>query len=265
MDHLFEIGTPCSDLIYRGGGLNHLSWVCQESTFQGKPVNEYILSRFDEISTSEGAEKCGWRRCAPLVKLYNAMFLNNGHQHHFFYHDELAKEMAKYFKNNKPPEFRSSKQDSAINEAISLADKEIIDEFWQFDIFKHFKVRPFGDIGVDFMEAIRDKQGKELIITTPNRGHIKGINDGVIIEASSFVINDQINSLNIDPVPNTLKGLCNSIGYHQQQTVDAAMKPEKNCLLKALLSEPTIRSFERAKPMFEELYSAAIASKEIIL
>ena len=263
MDHLFEIGVPCGDLVFRGGGLNHVSWVTQDSTYKGEPVMDLVRREFDDLPNRPGAERCVWKRAAPLVDLYGAMFLNNGHQHHFFFHDELARDMAEYFAKSGPDELRSGKQDRDAARAAELSRQETIEDFWRTEPFVNCAAGPFGELGVNFMEAAATDSGAELCVTTPNYGHVVGITEGEPVETPARIYADRLEPVGIDPVPDTLKGLCNAVVYHQRQVVEAAVEPRKEALLRALMSEPTIRSYERARPMFEELWSAAVAAGEI--
>jgi len=264
MDHLFGIGAPCKDLLFRGGGLNHLSWVTADSTYKGENLMGFIRRQFDDLPHRPGVAKCGWTRCAPLVDLFGAMFLNNGHQHHFFYHDELAREMKEYFQKTIAEDLRSTVQDSHSTQASVMVRQKEIRRFWQQELFRNYAVRPFGEIGVDFMQAVTNNSGTQLMVTSPNYGHILGLSEGVPVEATTRIWNNRLEGMGLDPVPASLKGLCNAVAEHQRLSVDAvAVHTRKNGLFQALLAEPTIRSYERAKPMFDMLWDAAIESKEI--
>jgi len=256
MDHLFGIGVPNEELVFRGGGLNHFSWVTRDSTYKGRPIMEMVRRHFDDLPHRQGAEKCGWRRAAPLVDLYDAMFLNNGHQHHFFYHDELAAELAARFAG--PEVLRSDKQDRQFEDAAALARQETIDNYWQQAPLRNCATGPVGQIGVQFMQAAATDSGAELCVTTPNHGHIAGITQGAPVEAPVRVRADRLEPVPIDPVPDSLKGLCNAIAHHQRTTVDAAVKADRKALMEAILCEPTIRSYEKAAPMFDELWEAHV-------
>ena len=263
MDHLFGIGPACPDLIFRGGGLNHLSWVCADSTYQGEPIMDFIRRSWDSLPQHPGAEKCNWKWAAPLVDLYDAMFLNNGHQHHFFYHDEMARALLDHFTDTKADQLRSRQQDTQAQQAAALARGDHIEDFWQQECLKSCAPRPFPDLGASFMAALHGQQPGELTLTTPNHGHIKGLLDGFPVEATSIIRNGRIEPLALDPVPDSLKGLCHSVAAHLRTTVDAAVQADKRMLLKAMLCEPTVRSYCRALPMFEELWTAAVAGGEI--
>ena len=257
MDHLFNVGLPCQDLVFQGGGLNHFSWATADSTYKGRPLMDFIREHFDDLPNRPGAQKCLWSRAAPLVDLYDAMFMNNGHQHHYFYHDEMVKERAELFEKEGSQTLRSSLQEKHRKEAKGLAKKRVIENFWDEDSFENFAHRPFGDIGVNFIKAIRQDVPEKLTVTTPNKGHIKDVMVDVPVEATSIVCNNQIKPLGLDPVPNSLKELCNAIAWHQRMTVDATVRKDRRELFKALLSEPTIRSYTKAEKMFSELWAAS--------
>ena len=257
MNHLFEIGVPCEGLVFRGGGLNHLSWVLPDATLNGEPVLDRIMRSFDELGASEGAPKCGWDRMAPLIKLHGRMFLNNGHQHHFFYHDELTRLMAEFYEKTPVDEQRASSQHKDREVAERMSKQSRIDDFWEQPPLNKCAAHPMGEIGVQFMEAVLLDSGAELAVTLPNHGHIQGIMEGATVEAHSLVRRDCIEPLDLDPIPDSLKGLCQSTTVHQRYLVDASVNGDRDELLKALLCEPTIRPYERARPMFDELWAAA--------
>jgi alpha-galactosidase/6-phospho-beta-glucosidase family protein len=256
MDHLYGVGVPCAGLIHRGGGLNHLSWVLGDATLNGRLVLDLIDETFDELAQRPGAERCGWQRMAPLIRLYHAMFLNNGHQHHFFRHDELAREMAQYYANTPDVAQRSSRQEQQRRDAAALLRKREIDDFWRQPSLANCAAGPVGDIGAQFMVAIHSDEGAELAVNVPNAGHVMGIADGSVVEAHARIASDRIAPLFLDPIPDSLKGLCAAIAAHQKSVVDASVSQDRDALFRALVAEPTIRSFDRAKPMFDELWRA---------
>lgn len=256
MDHLFGVGTPCDGLKYRGGGLNHLSWVTEDATLNGELVIDVVMRSFDSLGSSEGAPRCGWERMAPLIKLYGRMFLNNGHQHHFFYHDELAQKLADHYENTPTNTQRSQKQHDDRKLARHLAQQTNIESYWQQRPLDRCLTEPLGDIGVQFMEAALLDNGAELGVTIPNDGHIKGIMPGASVEGYVRVYRNRLEPIALDPIPDSLKGLCQATAQHQRCLVDASVNRNRGELFQAMLAEPTIRSFERAQPMFDELWQA---------
>lgn len=256
MDHLYGVGVPCAGLDHRGGGLNHLSWVVSDATLNGRRVMDLIDETFDDLGRRPGAARCGWKRMAPLIRLYHAIFLNNGHQHHFFYHDDLARETAEYFAKTSDDAQRSSRQDQQRRDAAALLRCPEIEHFWQQPALANCSAGPVGDIGAQFMAAIDSEEGAELAVNVPNAGHIAGLPAGAVVEAHARVARGKIAPLNLDPIPDSLKGLCAAVAAHQKSVVDASMSQDHDELFRALLAEPAIRSFERAKPMFDELWEA---------
>jgi alpha-galactosidase/6-phospho-beta-glucosidase family protein len=77
-----------------------------------------------------------------------------------------------------------------------------------------------------------------------------------VVEAHARIASDRIAPLFLDPIPDSLKGLCAAIAAHQKSVVDASVSQDRDALFRALVAEPTIRSFDRAKPMFDELWRA---------
>lgn len=261
-DALFDIGTPCPDLWYHGGGLNHVSWITPDASYRGRQVMDMVWEQWEDLPNRKNSARCGWERNAPLVKVDGVMPMNNGHQTHFFYHDDMAAALRKRFAETPPADLRSSRQDRAVDEAARLAGQDSISDFWDRDAFKGCAAGPFGNIGVHFMQASLEDSGAELMVTIPNRGHIKDLTDGGPVETPTRVFRSRLEPLGIDPVPAHRKGLCNAVLHHQRLVVDAVVHGDKAALLRALLSEPTITSADRALPMFEELWAAALEAGE---
>jgi len=263
MDHLFSIGVPAQGLEYRGGGLNHLSWVLPDATYRGKPVNEMIREQWEDLFKRPGAERCNWAMLHQLFELYGQMALNNGHQHHYWFHDQLARGMQEHYEKTPADALRSARQLRAAKEAAQLATQDTIEDFWQQPALKGCEASPQGDIGTQVMYALLSDQPRELAVTYPNRGHIVGLLDEAPVEAHALISRKGIEPLHLDAVPESVKGLYNAIAVHQRLTVDAAVRADKKMLQCALIAEPTIRSWERARPMFEELWAAAVQAGEI--
>ena len=256
VDALFEVGVPCDDLRYRGGGLNHLSWITPDATVRDRRVMDMVWEQWDDLPRRRNAGRCGWERLAPLVRLDGVMPLNNGHQTHYYCHDELAAEMAEYFAKTPSGQLRSARQDLAAAQAAELAARPSIDGFWEQPPLEGCGPGPFGNVGVHLMRSICKGDGAELIVTTPNRGHIVGLMEDAPVEAPVRVWRDRLEPVEIDSVPPHQKGLCNAVAWHQRLNVDAAVRGDRDQLYRALVAEPTIRSQERPRPMFGELWAA---------
>ena len=256
IDALFEIGVPCPDLKYSGGGLNHLSWIMPDASYKSRPVMDMIWEQWDELPQRRNAKRCAWPRLAPLVKVDRVMPLNNSHQYHFFYHDVMARQMAESFATSSPNALRSARQDRATDQAAELARQDTIDNFWEQESLRKCRAGPLGVTGVKFMRSVHEDAGDELIVTIPNHGHIIDLPGGTPVEAPTRVWSDRLEPVGIDPIPVGKKGLVQSVAHHQRLAVDASVTGDRDDLFRALMAEPTIRSIERAQPMFDELWAA---------
>jgi len=262
MDHLFSIGVPNPDLEYQVAGLNHLSWVLPDATHQGKLITEMVREQWDDLPQREGAQRCDWPHSSQLFELYGQMH-SIGHGCHFWFHYSLARRLDEHFNETQPDEMRSSSQHRAAVQAAELAKQDHIDSFWEQPFLVNCRTPPFGDIGVQAMLALLSDEPRELAVTYPNRGHVVGLIEEAPVEAHMLISKQGPEPLHLDGVPAAVKGLYNSIAEHQRLVVDAAVRADYNALLQALVAEPTIRSYDRARPMFDELWSAAVAAGEI--
>jgi 6-phospho-beta-glucosidase len=256
VDAVLETGIPPPGLEYRGGGINHLSWICPDASLNGENVMERIFREWDEIPGRKNASRCAWHLTAPLVELDRVMPMNNGHQVHFFFHDQQARIMATDYATTPIDDLRSSKQDRAAAAAAELARQPSIENFWDQEALAGCGPDLRLDLGVQTMDSIHGDLGIELHINVPNHGHIEDLPEGAVVEASARVYRDRIEPLGLDPIPEHHKGLCQSLAHHQRMLVDASVSGDKEQIFRAIMSEPTIRSLDRARPMFEELWDA---------
>lgn len=263
MDHLFEIGWPNPELNYRGGGLNHLSWVTPDATFQGRLVTEMIREAYDDLFTRPGAQRCNWEMMSQLFDLYGRLPLNNGHQYHYWFHDRWVADMRGHYAQTPPEAQRAARQQHAAAEAAQLAAQERIEDFWGQPALAGCKTGPSGDIGAQVMLALLREEPVELAVTYPNAGHVVGVTAEAPAEAHALISRRGIEPLQVDAVPDSLYGLYHAIAEHQRLTVDAAVRGDREGLRRALVAEPTIRSYDRAGPMFEELWQAAVEAGEV--
>ncbi len=263
MDHLFGIGVPNPELRYRGAGLNHLSWVTPDATYQGRLVTDLIREAWEDLPTRPGAARCNWEMGAQLFELYGALPLNNGHQHHYFFHDRLAGAMREYFERTPISEQRSARQQQAAAEAAALAAQESIPDFWAQPALEGCAPSPLGDLGAQVILALGRSEPTELAVTYPNAGHAVGVPADHPAEAHALVSAAGVRPLHVDAVPGALWGLYQALAEHQRLTVEATVRGDRRRLERALLAEPTIRSWERARPMFAELWQAGVEAGEI--
>ena len=256
VDAVLETGMPPPGLEYRGGGINHLSWICPDASLNGENVMERIFREWNDIPRRKNASRCAWDIIAPLVELDRVMPMNNGHQTHFFFHDQQAREIAENYAKTTVDDLRSSKQDRAAAGAAVLAQQPKIENFWEQEALAGCGPTLRPDLGVQTMESIHGDLGNELLINIPNRGHIKDLPEGTVVETAARVYKDRTESLGLDPIPEHHKGLCKSLAHHQRLLVDASISGEKKRIFQALMAEPTIHSLDRARPMFDELWDA---------
>lgn len=263
VDAILDVGMPPPDFHYRGGGLNHVSWITPETTLQGENLMERIFREWSEIPHRPNAQRCAWDHIAPLVEIDRVLPMNNGHQVHFFYHDQWAQRMADEYADRDKRDLRSARQDRHAAEAADLARQDVIEDFWGQEAFAECRSELLPDLGVEVMESIAGNLGRELHVNVPNHGHIVDLPDGAVVESAARVWTDRVEPLGIDPIPSHHKGICRAIAHHQRLLVDASVASDKELVKQALLAEPVIRSIDRALPMFEELWAAATEAGEL--
>ena len=68
VDAMLDVGMPPEGFKYRGGGLNHVSWIMPDATLQGENLMERVFREWNDIPNRPNVHRCAWDLNAPLVE-----------------------------------------------------------------------------------------------------------------------------------------------------------------------------------------------------
>lgn len=257
MLHLhYDPPGPLTGLAYRGGGLNHFSWVTRDSTFRGVPLGDYLAGHIRTLDDSRICPWCLWPHEKRVFEFTGQMPMNNGHLYHFFFYDEVvAAERARLAGG----QTASVAGHDPWPERERLSRQTRIADYWA----------TFGVTGNDChvecpgtkaMFSYWHDLGWEVGLNVPNQGHVAGLPEGCVVEATCRVTARGCEPLGLDPIPACVQGLTRAVAEHQRLVADLIIKPSLKGFEEALFADPCLRNLERIKRVADRLWNSLAAS-----
>lgn len=114
----------------------------------------------------------------------------------------------------------------------------------------------YSEITFDFMSAIHNDTGAELVCSIPNKGSVEGIDDDATVEVACRVDRRGAKPLPVGKIPLAFRGLVQAVKAFESLTVEAAMKQDRNLARLALLNHPLTGDLDVIDPMLDEMFEA---------
>jgi 6-phospho-beta-glucosidase len=112
------------------------------------------------------------------------------------------------------------------------------------------------ELAVDVMDAMFNNRGEVWPVNVPNRGAISGLPDDLVVEVPGFVDANGVAPIAQGPLPRHLSGLVMMLGEYQALAAEAAWCGSRADAIRALASNPLVRSPGKAEAVFDEMASA---------
>lgn len=113
-----------------------------------------------------------------------------------------------------------------------------------------------GDMAVDVISAIANNKEETYIVNVPNKGAITNLDSEAIVEVPGIVGASGARPLCMGELPESVKGLIQSLISSQKLAVEAALTGNKRLLLQAVTTNPMVQSLSAAKKICEEMLIA---------
>jgi len=253
-EHLhFE--QPVEGLDYRGGGLNHFSWVTRDSTYRGTPVADYLREYLPTIDEDKIAPVCMWPKEKRVFEMTGQMPLNNGHFYHFFFYDEIA-EAARRGLERPPAAPPAGPREDPWKRLIEISHRERVENLW--DAIGYHRSLGRTDVGVRAICSIHNNLGWTLAVNTPNRGHVVDIPESSVVETTCRLTARGAEPLGLDAVPPMVKGLTQAVSWQQRMVADFAVDPTKKGFIDAIFADPCHRSERSTLAVADKLWEALV-------
>jgi len=120
-------------------------------------------------------------------------------------------------------------------------------------------LRPSPEQVGPLVAALAGGRPERVIVNIPNRGQVPNLPQGAVIECFARVDQSGVHPEFPGPLPPFPAAVCNWHLSIMELTLEAAIRGDRGLALEALRMEPTVRDWEAAEPMLNELLEANAA------
>jgi Alpha-galactosidases/6-phospho-beta-glucosidases, family 4 of glycosyl hydrolases len=110
----------------------------------------------------------------------------------------------------------------------------------------------YMDVALDFIEATKTKQGKEMVLSVPNNGAIDGLEDDDVVEITCRVSCRGVTPIHIGEMPQPQQTLIKTVKAYERLAVRAILTRDKALAELALTVHPLINSYTLAHRLIDE-------------
>lgn len=90
-------------------------------------------------------------------------------------------------------------------------------------------------------------------MNTTNRGAIRGLSDGSVVETNCIVDAQGAHPLTFGPLPVAMHGLTQQVKAYERLTIEAAVHGDRRSALLALVTNPLIGNASIAQPLLDNV------------
>jgi 6-phospho-beta-glucosidase len=110
----------------------------------------------------------------------------------------------------------------------------------------------YSSVAIAVMTTAIQRHKTPLIVNTPNRGAIVGLEDGDVVEVTSMVDEHGAHPLAQGELPEHALALIGQVKLYERLTVTAAVEGSYDAALAALLAHPLVGSYPAARSILDE-------------
>jgi len=114
----------------------------------------------------------------------------------------------------------------------------------------------YAEAALDVMESMVLDKGARLVLDVRNGGALPELPSDVCVEVPAIVRRSGIEPLPIGPMPLAVRGLVQAVKAHEEITVEAALTGDQGLALEALMANPLVGSYDKAKGYLERVLEA---------
>jgi 6-phospho-beta-glucosidase len=112
------------------------------------------------------------------------------------------------------------------------------------------------ELAIDVMDAIYNDRREVLPVNVVNNGALPGLGNDLVVELLGYVGSHGITPLASPPLPPQVRGLVEQLGEYQSLAADAAWHGSRRDAIRALVSNPLVRTLDKAERLFVEMAAA---------
>jgi alpha-galactosidase len=142
-----------------------------------------------------------------------------------------------------PVSFRKQQQKELFEKAQALISGK-----------EKFEIKETGEEGVSQMKAILGLKDLVTNVNLPNKGQIKNLPLGVVVETNALFQKDSVSPIYAGELPLPILSLIYPHILNQEMTLEAALNVDKILAFKAFINDPLMRlPLDKANIIFEEM------------
>jgi 6-phospho-beta-glucosidase len=109
-------------------------------------------------------------------------------------------------------------------------------------------------IALDVMTALTGSRPADIVVNTRNAGAVPDLPADDVVETTCRISNNLVTPLPIDPLPDAVLGLVQSIKAYERATIEAACGGSELSTRKAFLIHPAIGEWEPTEALLHDLF-----------
>jgi 6-phospho-beta-glucosidase len=114
----------------------------------------------------------------------------------------------------------------------------------------------YSDAAAALVASLHAGTGDVQVVNLPNDGAIANLPDDDVVEISARIDADGAHPLATAPLAPEMLGLVQHAKAYERLAIDAAISGSRAGALKALLANPLVGDYDRARPMLDALLAA---------
>jgi 6-phospho-beta-glucosidase len=219
-------------------GLNHVNWV-QRIFVRGDDRTEELIDRIEEMPYLNEFDP-------SLVKALGV--IPTGYLRYYYNHTQMLEDLKGVEKTR--------------GEVVTQVEQDLMEQYADPNqLIKPPELSLRG--GALYSEAAMrlilslmfDRRDVQILVTR-NNGSIPDLPDDASVEVPCVVGAHGVTPLQMGPLPDTIRALCQQAKAWESWTVEAGVTGDSGAALMALLTNPLVPSFEIAKALLDEMLTA---------
>ena len=103
------------------------------------------------------------------------------------------------------------------------------------------------------MDAIVHDSGDIVVVDVRNGQALPDLPPEVYVEVPAHIYREGAEPLPIGPMPLSVRGLVQAVKAYEELTIEAALNGDRGLAIEALMANPLVGSYSRAKPFFDRV------------
>ena len=252
--HILSINDPQRvKIIY--AGINHLG-IILKVLLDGKEVPpEYMAKKLADFYAKQPLED---RLDPDFVLLWKWPFLVGLYWHYWFHTERMYKLQLKKRKVRGEEVEEIQEKLLKVLEKVSDWDEIPLELRARGSTELERKEMAEQALGgyipgmIAVMNGLINNTKEILALNVQNNGSIEGIDDDAVVEVSGVITSSGFIPFRIGKLPLEIRGLIIAVKTYETLTVKAAVEGSYELALKALMANPLVRTYEKAKALLED-------------